>query len=80
MRLAGPAAHRGPRRHPAVDRHSRPSPKHFNKGRESPYGIASIADLAPGDGGIIKHGKQKLAVWKDDNGQAHALSATRAAR
>ena len=42
----------------------------------SPSGIASIADLAPGDGGIVKHGKQKLAVWKDDNGQPHALSAT----
>ncbi|HZN30424.1 MAG TPA: FAD-dependent oxidoreductase [Xanthobacteraceae bacterium] len=55
---------------------ARPSPKNFNKGGESPSGIASIAELAPGEGGVIKHGKQKLAVWKDDNGQPHALSAT----
>jgi nitrite reductase/ring-hydroxylating ferredoxin subunit len=55
---------------------ARPSPKNFNKGGESPSGIASIADLAPGEGGIIKDGKQKLAVCKDDNGQPHALSAS----
>jgi glycine/D-amino acid oxidase-like deaminating enzyme/nitrite reductase/ring-hydroxylating ferredoxin subunit len=55
---------------------ARPSPKNFNKGGESPSGIASIAKLAPGQGGIIKHGKQKLAVWKDDDGQPHALSAS----
>jgi nitrite reductase/ring-hydroxylating ferredoxin subunit len=55
---------------------ARPSSKNFNKGGESPAGIASIADLAPGEGGVIKDGKQKLAVWKDDNGQPHALSAT----
>ena len=55
---------------------ARPSPKNFNKGGESPSGIASIAELAPGEGGVIKHGKQKLAVCKDDSGQLHALSAT----
>src|SRR5437763_14103443 len=54
----------------------RPSPKHFNKGGESPTGISSIADLAPGEGGVIKGGKQKLAVWQDDDGQPHAVSAT----
>jgi Rieske Fe-S protein len=55
---------------------ARPSPKNFNQGGEPPAGIASIADLAPGEGGVLKHGKQKLAVWKDDDGQPHALSAT----
>jgi glycine/D-amino acid oxidase-like deaminating enzyme/nitrite reductase/ring-hydroxylating ferredoxin subunit len=55
---------------------ARPSPKNFNKGGESPSGIASIADLAPGEGGVLKQGKQKLAVWKDDDGQPHAVSAT----
>jgi glycine/D-amino acid oxidase-like deaminating enzyme/nitrite reductase/ring-hydroxylating ferredoxin subunit len=55
---------------------ARPSPKDFNKGGESPSGIASIAELAPGEGGVIKDGKQQLAVWKDDNGQPHAVSAT----
>jgi Rieske Fe-S protein len=55
---------------------ARPSPKNFNKGGESPSGIASIADLVPGEGGVITRGKQKLAVWKDDNGQPHAVSAT----
>jgi hypothetical protein len=42
--------------------------RHFNKGGESPSGIAGIADLALGEGGVIKHGKEKLAVWKDDKG------------
>jgi Rieske Fe-S protein len=55
---------------------ARPSPKNFNKGGESASGIATIADLAPGEGGVITHGKQKLAVCKDDSGQPHALSAT----
>jgi hypothetical protein len=41
---------------------ARPSPKNFNKGGESASGIGSIADLAAGEGGVIKHGKQKLAV------------------
>ena len=55
---------------------ARPSPKNFNKGGELASGIAAIADLAPGEGGVITHGKQKLAVCKDDSGQLHALSAT----
>jgi hypothetical protein len=30
--------------------------RHFNKGGESPSGIAGIADLAPGEGGV-KHAR-----------------------
>ncbi|MGQ9368358.1 FAD-dependent oxidoreductase [Azospirillum sp. ST 5-10] len=36
----------------------------------------SPADLAPGDGAVFDAGEEKVAVWKDEAGVSHALSAT----
>jgi Rieske Fe-S protein len=45
-------------------------------GRAPKTSTREVSHPPSGEGGVIKHGKQKLAVWKDDNGQPHALSAT----
>jgi glycine/D-amino acid oxidase-like deaminating enzyme/nitrite reductase/ring-hydroxylating ferredoxin subunit len=55
---------------------ARPSPKNFNRGGEARSGVASVEEIAPGQGGVIKHGKQEIAVWKDDDGRPHAVSAS----
>ena len=36
----------------------------------------SIEQIAPGQGAVIKRGKEKIAVWKSPEGKAHALSAS----
>src|SRR5215204_3256841 len=55
---------------------TRRSPKGFNKGGDTQSSVASIDAIPAGQGGVIKRGKQKLAVWKDMNGKPHALSAS----
>ena len=55
---------------------TRRSPKGFNKGGDTQSSVASIEAIPAGQGGVIKRGKQKLAVWKDMNGKPHALSAS----
>ncbi|MDB5328710.1 MAG: dependent oxidoreductase [Phycisphaerales bacterium] len=37
--------------------------------------ISSPDDLKPGDGGLMRQGLKKLAVYKDDEGQVHECSA-----
>ena len=37
--------------------------------------VKSIDDILTNEGGIIKQGKEKLAVWKSMDGTLHALSA-----
>jgi len=54
----------------------RRAPKDFNHGGDSQSIVGSIDDIAAGAGGIVVHGKAKLAVWKDADGHAHALSAS----
>ena len=36
----------------------------------------ALATIGPGSGGVIERGKDKFAVWKDENGNAHTLSAS----
>jgi glycine/D-amino acid oxidase-like deaminating enzyme/nitrite reductase/ring-hydroxylating ferredoxin subunit len=55
---------------------ARPSPKDFSESGESPPLVSDVADIKPGHGGVIVVGKRKIAVWKDDDGRAHALSAS----
>jgi glycine/D-amino acid oxidase-like deaminating enzyme/nitrite reductase/ring-hydroxylating ferredoxin subunit len=55
---------------------ARPSPNDFNKGGDAQSSVASIEDIAPGQGGVIEIETQKVAIWKDDDGRAHAVSAT----
>jgi len=54
----------------------RRSPKGFNQGGDTQSSVADIEAIPTGQGGVIKRGKQKLAVWKDMNGKPHALSAS----
>jgi glycine/D-amino acid oxidase-like deaminating enzyme/nitrite reductase/ring-hydroxylating ferredoxin subunit len=54
----------------------RPSPKDFVQGGTTQSEVARIEDIAPGGGGIITRGEEKIAVWKDANGTPHLLSAS----
>jgi len=54
---------------------TRSAPKNFNAGGESRSFVDTIDEIAPGAGGVIERGDAKLAVWKDDDGNVHALSA-----
>ncbi len=55
---------------------TRPSSKEFNQGGESQSKIDNLADLQPGEGGVISRDGEEIAVWKDDEGQLHAVSAS----
>lgn len=37
--------------------------------------VASIEEIAAGDGAIVRQGAHKLAVYRDEHGELHALSA-----
>ena len=54
----------------------RPVPEGFLQAGKSQSSLARIDDIAPGEGGVITLGEEKVAVWKDDRGQAHAVSAS----
>jgi len=54
---------------------ARAAPKHFNRGGDSQSVVDTLDEIKAGEGGVIEHGKQKLAVWKEDDGTPHALSA-----
>jgi glycine/D-amino acid oxidase-like deaminating enzyme/nitrite reductase/ring-hydroxylating ferredoxin subunit len=55
---------------------TRPYPDDFNPGGDTQSSVASIANIACGQGGVIVRGKDKIAVWRDRDGRAHALSAS----
>ena len=55
---------------------TRPYPDDFNDGSDSQSLVPDIDSIAPGQGGVLTRGKEKIAVWKDANGQAHAVSAS----
>jgi glycine/D-amino acid oxidase-like deaminating enzyme/nitrite reductase/ring-hydroxylating ferredoxin subunit len=53
----------------------RPSSKEFNCGGESQSKINDLASLGPGEGGVITRNDEEIAVWRDDAGELHAVSA-----
>jgi Rieske Fe-S protein len=53
----------------------RPYPKNFNQGGQTATPIDAITDISAGEGGVIEHEGEKLAVWKDEGGIVHAVSA-----
>jgi len=55
---------------------SRRVPKDFNRGGDTQSIVRALEDIKPGAGGVIEHGKQKIAVWRDTQGNPHALSAS----
>lgn len=42
----------------------------------SPGDAIKVDDLAPGEGGIVRQGLRKIAVYRDEQGHLHQLSAT----
>jgi glycine/D-amino acid oxidase-like deaminating enzyme/nitrite reductase/ring-hydroxylating ferredoxin subunit len=53
----------------------RPHPDKFNPGGDSQSLVASIDEIAPGQGGVVTRGDAKLAVWRGPNGALEVLSA-----
>jgi glycine/D-amino acid oxidase-like deaminating enzyme/nitrite reductase/ring-hydroxylating ferredoxin subunit len=53
----------------------RPSPKGFNHGGQTRSRVDSLDDILPGQGGVLKIGKEDVAVWKEKDGTLHAFSA-----
>lgn len=51
-------------------------PKGFNKGGDSRSIVHSLDDIAPGGGAVMNLGQGKIAVWKERDGVAHAVSAS----
>jgi Rieske Fe-S protein len=47
----------------------------LNQSSDSHTLINDVQALKPGQGGVLKHGDDKLAVWRDDDGSFHALNA-----
>lgn len=41
----------------------------------TPGDVSSVEDIAPGQGAILRKGLTKLAVYKDEAGATHCLSA-----
>ena len=55
---------------------ARPSPKDFPASGEPLAPVSTVENIKPGEGGVIEVAKRNIAVWKDDGGRAHALSAS----
>jgi glycine/D-amino acid oxidase-like deaminating enzyme/nitrite reductase/ring-hydroxylating ferredoxin subunit len=53
----------------------REAPKGFNKGGDSQSVVHSLDEIEPGGGGVMALGRGKIAVWKEDDGSPHAISA-----
>ena len=54
---------------------ARPYPEDFHKDGDSRSIVASVDDIAPGAGGVLVRGEDRIAVWRDDHGAPHAVSA-----
>jgi glycine/D-amino acid oxidase-like deaminating enzyme/nitrite reductase/ring-hydroxylating ferredoxin subunit len=54
---------------------SRPVPKDFHKDGDSQSIVRSEADIRPGEGGVIVKDGEKVAMFRDETGGYHRLSA-----
>jgi glycine/D-amino acid oxidase-like deaminating enzyme/nitrite reductase/ring-hydroxylating ferredoxin subunit len=54
----------------------RRGPRKYNKGGDTQSYVRRVDDIQRGHGGVVKVGKDKIAVWKSTRGQVHALSAS----
>ena len=55
---------------------ARAAPEDFHRDGESQSIVTSIDEIAPGQGGVIEKGAEKIAVCRDSQGKLHVLSAT----
>ena len=53
----------------------RPSPDDFNQSGESQSQVDELDAIGPGEGGVITRGDEQIAVWRDDSGVLHGVSA-----
>jgi glycine/D-amino acid oxidase-like deaminating enzyme/nitrite reductase/ring-hydroxylating ferredoxin subunit len=54
----------------------RPVPEDFHKSGDTQSLVPNISLILPGMGGVVEAGKEKIAVWRDDSGNLHGLSAS----
>ena len=50
-------------------------PDDFNQSSDSQTRVDDLDAIGPGEGGVITRGDEQLAVWRDDAGTLHAVSA-----
>ncbi|MEH6389892.1 MULTISPECIES: FAD-dependent oxidoreductase [Pseudomonas] len=55
---------------------ARPKPDDYNQSTDSQSQVEELDSIGPGQGGVITRGEEKIAVWRDDSGTLHGLSAT----
>jgi glycine/D-amino acid oxidase-like deaminating enzyme len=55
---------------------TRPAPTDFHQSGDTQSLVDDIAQIAPDQGGIITRDEEKIAVWRDDSGTPHGLSAS----
>lgn len=53
----------------------RPMPDDFNQSGDSQSQVDDLQAIGVGEGGVISRGDEKIAVWRDDAGALHGVSA-----
>ncbi len=54
---------------------TRPFPKDFHQDGDSQSIVKRVEDIRAGEGGVIVRGEERIAAFRDDNGEVHLLSA-----
>ncbi len=55
---------------------TRSAPENFHQSRDTQSLVDDLARIAPGQGGVITRGEERIAVWRDEGGNLHAVSAS----
>jgi glycine/D-amino acid oxidase-like deaminating enzyme/nitrite reductase/ring-hydroxylating ferredoxin subunit len=55
---------------------ARPYPDDFHVDGDSRSIVGNVDEIAPGSGGVIVRGDEKIAAWRDEAGRLHAVSAS----
>jgi glycine/D-amino acid oxidase-like deaminating enzyme/nitrite reductase/ring-hydroxylating ferredoxin subunit len=66
----------GSRQWPMLYEPSRPTPEDFHKSGDTQSLVEDVAQIAPGEGGVVVRGEERVAVWRDETGALHELSAS----
>ncbi len=53
----------------------RAAPDDFNRPGDTQSRVERIEDIRPGEGGVVQQGEEPVAVWRDGEGEVHAVSA-----